>query len=78
MSMELLTHDFLDEFYSPEDANRAVREHLEGIVSDSRLDCDNRCFQHLNLQIPVTPKKSGISGGLNWVSDLGRFSISGI
>ena len=33
MSMELLTHDFLDEFYSSNDANRAVREHLEGIVS---------------------------------------------
>jgi oligoendopeptidase F len=33
MSMELLTHDFLDEFYDPVDADRAVREHLEGIVS---------------------------------------------
>jgi oligoendopeptidase F len=46
MSMELLTHDFLDEFYSPEDANRAVREHLEGIVSILAWIATIDAFQH--------------------------------
>ena len=44
--MELLTHDFLDEFYSPEDANRAVREHLEGIVSILAWIATIDAFQH--------------------------------
>ena len=46
MLMELLTHDFLDEFYSPEDANRAVREHLEGIVSILAWIATIDAFQH--------------------------------
>ncbi|MBX3357385.1 MAG: M3 family oligoendopeptidase [Phycisphaeraceae bacterium] len=33
MSMELTAHPFLDEFYSPADADRARRNHLEAIVS---------------------------------------------
>ena len=33
MSMELTSHPFLDEFYSPADATRAKRVHLEGIAS---------------------------------------------
>jgi oligoendopeptidase F len=32
MSMELLGNEFLDEFYSPADAQRARRDHLEGIL----------------------------------------------
>tara|TARA_Y100000814_G_scaffold964_1_gene1131 strand:+ start:418 stop:2100 length:1683 start_codon:yes stop_codon:yes gene_type:complete len=46
MSMELLTHDFLDEFYSSDDANRAVREHLEGIVSILAWIATIDAFQH--------------------------------
>ena len=46
MSMELLTHDFLDEFYSEEDAQRAVREHLEGIVSILAWIATIDAFQH--------------------------------
>ena len=46
MSMELLTHEFLDEFYSLEDANRAVREHLEGIVSILCWIATIDAFQH--------------------------------
>ena len=46
MSMELLTHEFLDEFYSSEDANRAVREHLEGIVSILCWIATIDAFQH--------------------------------
>jgi oligoendopeptidase F len=33
MSMELTSHPFLDEFYTPEQAQRAKRKHLEGIAS---------------------------------------------
>ncbi len=32
MSMELLGNEFLEEFYTPAEANRARRDHLEGIV----------------------------------------------
>ncbi len=46
MSMELLTHDFLDEFYSEEDANRAVRDHLEGVVSILAWIATIDAFQH--------------------------------
>ena len=46
MSMELLTHDFLDEFYTKEDAERAVREHLEGIVSILAWIATIDAFQH--------------------------------
>jgi len=46
MSMELLTYEFLDEFYSSEDANRAVREHLEGIVSILCWIATIDAFQH--------------------------------
>ena len=46
MSMELLTHDFLDEFYTEEDANRAVRKHLEGIVSILAWIATIDAFQH--------------------------------
>ena len=46
MSMEMLTYDFLDEFYSEEDANRAVREHLEGIVSILGWIATIDAFQH--------------------------------
>lgn len=33
MSQELLTYPYLDEFYSPLEAGRARRDHLEGIIS---------------------------------------------
>lgn len=46
MSMELLAHPFLDEFYSAEDANRARREHLEGVVSSLCWIATIDAFQH--------------------------------
>jgi len=46
MSMELLTHDYLDEFYSDEEANRARREHLEGIISLLPWVATIDAFQH--------------------------------
>ncbi len=46
MTMELFGDDYLDEFYSPEDAARAKRKHLEGVISllpwIARVDA----FQH--------------------------------
>ena len=33
MSMELMTHPQWEEFYNPEEANRARRDHLDGIIS---------------------------------------------
>jgi oligoendopeptidase F len=46
MSMELLTHEYLDEFYSQEDAQRAIRLHLEGIVSILPWIATIDAFQH--------------------------------
>lgn len=46
MSMELTAHDFMTEFYSPADAQRAVREHLEGIVSTLPWIATIDAFQH--------------------------------
>ena len=46
MTMELLTHDFLDEFYTIEDAQRAVRDHLEGVVSILAWIATIDAFQH--------------------------------
>jgi oligoendopeptidase F len=46
MSMELLGNDFLEEFYSAPDANRARRTHLEGIVGIFAWIATVDAFQH--------------------------------
>ncbi|MDB6030961.1 MAG: oligoendopeptidase family [Verrucomicrobiales bacterium] len=46
MSMELLGNEFLEEFYSPEDANRARRKHLEGIIDIFPWIATVDAFQH--------------------------------
>lgn len=46
MSMELLGNEFLEEFYSANDANRARRTHLEGIVSIFPWIATVDAFQH--------------------------------
>jgi len=46
MSMELLGNQFLEEFYSEADANRARRTHLEGIVSILAWIATVDAFQH--------------------------------
>lgn len=46
MSMELLGNEFLDEFYSPSDSNRARRTHLEGIVNIFPWIATVDAFQH--------------------------------
>lgn len=46
MSMELLGNEFLEEFYSSADANRARRTHLEGIISIFPWIATVDAFQH--------------------------------
>ncbi len=46
MSMELLAHPFLDEFYSQADATRARRQHLEAIMSILPWIATIDAFQH--------------------------------
>ena len=46
MSMELLGNEFLEEFYSPADANRARITHLEGIVKFFPWMATVDAFQH--------------------------------
>jgi len=46
MSMELTAHPFLDEFYSDEEADRARRKHLEGIIGLIPWIATIDAFQH--------------------------------
>ena len=46
MSMESLAYPFLDEFYAEEDCKRAIRKHLEGIVSTLPWVATIDAFQH--------------------------------
>jgi len=46
MSMELLAHPYLDEFYDEDAANRARRAHLEGIVRTLSWIATIDAFQH--------------------------------
>jgi len=46
MSMELLGNEFLEKFYSPADASRARRDHLEGIVKIFPWIATVDAFQH--------------------------------
>ena len=46
MSMELLGNEFIEEFYSAADANRARRTHLEGIVGIFPWIATVDAFQH--------------------------------
>ncbi|MDG2476328.1 MAG: M3 family oligoendopeptidase [Phycisphaerales bacterium] len=46
MSMELIAHPFLDEFLTEEEAGRARRQHLEGVVSTLCWVATIDAFQH--------------------------------
>ena len=46
MSMELMTHPQWEEFYNPEEANRARRDHLDGIISFLPWMATIDSFQH--------------------------------
>jgi len=46
MSMELLGNEYLEKFYSPVDANRARRTHLEGVLNVFPWIATVDAFQH--------------------------------
>ncbi len=70
MSMELLGNEFLEEFYSPDDANRARRKHLEGIVEIFPWIATVDAFQHW---IYSHPGHSRAERTAAWLSLMNRF-----
>ena len=68
MSMELLVHPHLDEFYSKIDADRARRSHLEGIVGLLPWIATIDAFQHW---IYLNPEHSQEERTAQWL-DLGK------
>lgn len=70
MSMELLTSGFLDEFYSPENAARARRVHLEGIIKVFPWIAQVDAFQHW---IHTHPAHTPAERRAHWRKLHGRF-----
>ncbi|MCL4787111.1 MAG: M3 family oligoendopeptidase [Verrucomicrobia bacterium] len=70
MSMELLGNEFLEEFYTQPDADRARRSHLEGIVSILAWIATVDAFQHW---IYTHPGHTGAERSAAWVALMDRF-----
>lgn len=70
MSMESLAYPFLDEFYSPEETRRAIRKHLEGIVSVLPWVATIDAFQHW---IYLNPDHSRQERTAHWLALEERF-----
>ena len=70
MSMELLGNEFLEEFYSPADANRARRVHLEGVVGVFPWIATVDAFQHW---IYTHPNHSRAERAAAWMDLMNRF-----
>jgi len=70
MSMELLGNEFLEEFYSATDANRARRTHLEGVVGVFPWIATVDAFQHW---IYTHPGHTRAERSLAWLELLDRF-----
>jgi len=70
MSMELLGNEFLEEFYSATDANRARRTHLEGIVSIFPWIATVDAFQHW---IYTHPNHTRAERSAAWLALMDRF-----
>lgn len=70
MTMELLGNEFLEVFYSPEEARRARRDHLEGIVAVLGWIATIDAFQHW---IYTHPDHSSAERAEAWVNCLSRF-----
>ncbi len=70
MSMELLGNEFLEEFYSGDDANRARRTHLEGIITIFAWIATIDAFQHW---IYTHPGHSRAERTAAWVALMDRF-----
>lgn len=71
MSMELLGNEFLEEFYSNADANRARKKHLEGIVEVFAWVATVDAFQHW---LYTHPGHSRDERRQAWLKLLDRFS----
>jgi len=70
MSMELLGNEFLEEFYSASDANRARRTHLEGIVEIFPWIATVDAFQHW---IYTHPNHTHAERSAAWLALMDRF-----
>jgi len=70
MSMELLGNEFIEEFYSKADANRARRTHLEGIVGILAWIATVDAFQHW---IYTHPGHSRAGRAAAWLTLMDRF-----
>jgi oligoendopeptidase F len=68
--MELLGNEFLDSFYSQSDAQRARRDHLEGIIEIFPWIATVDAFQHW---IYTHPKHSRSERTAAWLSLMDRF-----
>ncbi len=70
MSMELLGNEYLEEFYTAADAQRARRDHLEGILKILPWIATVDAFQHW---IYTHPGHSRAERTAAWVGLMGRF-----
>ncbi len=70
MSMELLGNEFIEEFYSPPEANRARRTHLEGIVGIFPWIATVDAFQHW---IYTHPGHTRAERSAAWLALMDRF-----
>jgi oligoendopeptidase F len=70
MSMELLGNEFLEEFYTAEDADRARQTHLEGIVSIFPWIATVDAFQHW---IYTHPDHTRAERAAAWLNLMDRF-----
>jgi oligoendopeptidase F len=70
MSMESLAYPFLDEFYSPDEIKRAIRKHLEGIVTVLPWVATIDAFQHW---IYLNPEHSRQERTSQWLELCERF-----
>ncbi|MDB6078871.1 MAG: hypothetical protein JWO82_2618 [Akkermansiaceae bacterium] len=70
MSMELLGNEFIEEFYSPAEARRARRKHLEGIVRILTWVPVVDAFQHW---VYTHPGHSRTERSAEWIRLLDRF-----
>jgi oligoendopeptidase F len=71
MSMELLGNEFIEEFYSPADGNRARRTHLEGIIGVLGWIATVDAFQHW---IYTHPGHSRAERAAAWNELMDRFA----
>jgi oligoendopeptidase F len=70
MSMELLGNEFIEEFYSAADANRARRVHLEGVIGVFPWIATVDAFQHW---IYTHPGHSRAERAAAWLELMDRF-----